>query len=126
MTTPRPTVPAVVQQFYDLTRWYLERVEKFPRAKRFTLGDRLEQAALDCLEALVEAAYTKQKRPLLETANRRLNRLRILTRLATDLRCLSKRQQEFAAKAIDEVGRQIGGWIKANRKQGAGGGEKTE
>jgi Carboxypeptidase regulatory-like domain len=36
----RPTHPAVaVQKCYDLVLWLLQRIEKFPRGHRFTVGD---------------------------------------------------------------------------------------
>lgn len=34
-------------------------------------------------------------------------------RLATDLQLMDLRKHEFAARAVDEVGRLVGGWIKA-------------
>jgi len=114
---PAPPPPAVIDKLYQLTRWYLERVEKFPRSWRHTLGERLQNAILFVLENTVEAAYATDKTPLLKEANRRLHRVRILTRLATDLRCLSLKQQEYAAKEVDEIGRQIGGWQRAGRKR---------
>ncbi|MDG4595359.1 MAG: hypothetical protein P9F75_06650 [Candidatus Contendobacter sp.] len=33
-----------------------------PRARRFTLGERLENGLLRLLESLVEAAYSREKR----------------------------------------------------------------
>ncbi len=39
----------------------LPTVEKFPRSHKFTLGDRVETVALDALEALIEATYTKDR-----------------------------------------------------------------
>ena len=108
-----------IKQFYDLTLWYLHHIEKFPRSHRFTLGDRLESCLLDILETMSETAYTRNRRSLLEKANRRLHGLRLLTRLATDLKCLAPKQQEYAAKQIEAIGRQLGGWIKTQREGNA-------
>ncbi|NOZ80026.1 MAG: four helix bundle protein [Acidobacteria bacterium] len=70
-----PTAPPVaVQKCYDLVLYLLQRVEKFPRAQKFTVGDRLAEAAMDVLEDLVAAAYSRDKRELLERANLRLHR----------------------------------------------------
>ena len=73
-----PDRPIAVQDTYALTRWLIQRVGKFPRSHRFVMGDRIEGAALDVLVTLTEAAYTKQKVPLLDAANRRVSVLRCL------------------------------------------------
>jgi hypothetical protein len=92
------TEPAVVVgKAYDLAKWVVPKVEKFPRSYRFSVGDRLVAGALDLLLVLVEAAYTSEKRSLLDSANRKVNALRYLLRLAKDLRLLSLDSYEFAS-----------------------------
>jgi hypothetical protein len=44
-----------------------------------------------------------------------LEKLRVLFRLVVDLRMLDPRRYEYAARAIDEVRRLVGGWMKAHR-----------
>lgn len=108
--------PAVaVQKAYDLVLWLMQRIERFPRGYRFTVGDRLATAALELLENLVAAAYTRDKRALLEAANLRLHRVRILVRLGKDLKLLSLGSYEYAAEQADEVGRLLGGWLRSRR-----------
>lgn len=109
-----------VTKTYDFTLWLLPHLAKFSRDHRFTLGNRLEEGALEVLELLVEASYSSEKRPLLRRANTRLNRVRYLVRLAKDLRQLSVKQYEFAARAIDGIGMEIGGWVK-QQSRGRGG-----
>lgn len=98
-----------------LEKWhqFAPTVEKFPKAQKFTLGDRIQGSARDVLERLIEATYSRQAMPLLATANLGLEKLRFLFRLAADLKLLDLRRYEFAARAIDEVGRLVGGWMKA-------------
>jgi hypothetical protein len=52
----------VVGRTYDFTLWLLPKVEKFPRAFRFTIGERLVSAGLDLLLSLVDASYRPDKR----------------------------------------------------------------
>lgn len=103
----------VVQHAYDLTLWLVRKVEKFPRSFRFTVGDRVIARSLDLLETLVEAAYSADKRSLLDRANRSVSGLRYLLRLTVDLKLLSGDSQEFAAGRLEEIGRMVGGWRKA-------------
>jgi hypothetical protein len=104
----------VIQRHYDLMLWYFQRVEKFPRSQRFVVGDRIEVLLLDVLDALIEARYSADPTPPLRRANLLLERLRYLTRLAMDLQLLTRRQYAFAAEGLDDVGRQVGGWLKAS------------
>jgi hypothetical protein len=92
--------------------WLIPTLEKFPRAQRFLLGDRIEGTALDVLERLIEATYTRERRLYLQQANLGLTKLRHLLRLAHDLRYLDARRYEYAARAIDDTGRLVGGWMK--------------
>jgi len=101
-----------VTKAYDFNLWLLPHIAKFSRDHRFTLGNRLEEGALDVLELLVAASYASDKRPLLQQANTRLNRVRYLVRLSKDLRLINVKQYEFAARAIDGIGVEIGGWLK--------------
>jgi len=103
---------SAVAKMYDFTLWLLPHLAKFSRDHRFTLGDRMEEGALEVLELLVEASYTRDKRELLAKANIRLERLRYLTRLSKDLKLLSLSQYEFASRAMLTLGNEIGGWTK--------------
>jgi len=103
---------SVIAKAYDFTLWLLPHLAKFSRDHRFTLGNRLEDGALEVLDLLVAASYTSEKRALLEQANARLNRVRYQIRLAKDLQQISMKQYEFSARALDGIGMEIGGWLK--------------
>ena len=100
---------------YRFVLWLVPTVEKFARSQKFLLGDRMQSAALDVIERLIEATYTKQRAAMLAHANLGIEKLRFLCRLATDLHHFDTRRYEHAARALDEIGRLIGGWRKADR-----------
>ncbi|MBK8174676.1 MAG: diversity-generating retroelement protein Avd [Rhodospirillales bacterium] len=103
-----------LEKAYQFVVWLVPTVEKFPRAQKFLLGDRIQSAALDILEGLVEATYTRNRAPVLRSVNLKLEKLRLLIRLASDLQILDLRRYEHAARTIDEIGRLVGGWLKAS------------
>jgi hypothetical protein len=70
----------------------------------------------DLLENLLQAKYTRNRQTLLEQANLTLEILRFQMRLAKDLQCLRTNSYAFAAQAIDEIGKLIGGWLKSSQK----------
>lgn len=116
----RRTGPAVEAHF-QLINWLIETVERFPKAQKFLLGDRIQKTALDVLEALIEATYTRERRAHLMRANLGLEKLRFFFRLAFEQKHLDVRRYEHAARTIDEVGRLIGGWARAHAAQSGSG-----
>jgi len=115
--------PVLLVKWYDLTKWLLARIESFPKSQRFVFGQRLADRTLGVLETLVEASYTPAGRPkaaLLARANRELEVLRWLLRLAKERQLLTARQLRHAALALEECGRMLGGWLKQVSGRSAG------
>ena len=114
--SPPPGVMQVIPKLVDFIEWIIPALDKFPRNRKFLLADRIESGLLDVLDDLIEANYTKEKALLLRKANLRLEKTRYLIRIAHKLRCLDERRYEFCGKALLEIGRMIGGWLKAAGK----------
>lgn len=74
--------PQAVQACHELLLWLIPLLDRFPRSRRFTLGERLEARLLSVVERLVEAAYSRDKRTSLARANLDLEMVRHLWRLA--------------------------------------------
>ncbi len=110
----RSTGPAL-EAAYRFVLWLIPTVEKFPRSHKFLLGDRIQSAALDVIDLLVAATYTRRRRDTLTQANLGLARLRIHFRLAKDLKLVAPKSYEHAARSIDDIGKLVGGWLKADR-----------
>ena len=108
-----------LESHYRFLLWLVPAVERFPRSQKFLLGDRIQSVALDVLERLIEATYTKRRSDHLAKANLGLEKLRFLFRLARDLHCLDHRRYEHAARSLDETGRKVGAWGKTHRAKQA-------
>jgi hypothetical protein len=104
-------VPQAVQSCHELLLWLVPQLDKLPRARRFTLGERIEAGLIEVLELLVEAAYTRNKEVPLRRANP------MYWRLGFELKDIATRQYEHGAKLIDDLGRQIGGWLRSREQQ---------
>ena len=109
----KDNTPQAVQSAHELLRWLIPQLDKFPRVRRFTLGERLEAVLLEVLELTVEAAFTHNKRAALQKANLRLEVVKHLWRLALELQTVALRQYEHGVRLLDDLGRQLGGWLKA-------------
>ncbi|MGD8846762.1 MAG: diversity-generating retroelement protein Avd [Desulfobacteraceae bacterium] len=102
----------IFTQWLAFLEWLLPVVEKFPKRVRFSFGDRINNLALDIVENLVEARYSREKRSVLVAVNFKLEKLRVLLRLCHRLRYLPHKSYEHAMRQLNETGRMLGGWIK--------------
>jgi hypothetical protein len=109
----RRTGPAL-EAHYQFLLWLVPAIDRFPKAQKFVLGDRILNLGLDVLESLVEATFTKDRKGHLVRANLGIDKLRLLLRMATDFKFLDPRRYEHAARQLDDIGRLIGGWGKAH------------
>jgi hypothetical protein len=56
-------------QWYDFMKWILVTTDHFPKKVRFTFTERLNQLAMNIIEDLIEARYTRNKIVALRRAN---------------------------------------------------------
>jgi len=110
----RATTPKAVDDAHALLAWMLPQIDKLPRARKFTLGGRIEEGLLFVLERLIEAAYSRDKQAALQAANLRLEVIRHLWRLAFESRGVAHKSWNHGAELMVDLGRQIGGWRKAS------------
>jgi hypothetical protein len=78
----------IITKTYDLILWSCNHTSRFPRQHRFVLGERLERTLYELLETLIQAKYSRERKPLLNAANLKLEILCFQIRLAQDLECL--------------------------------------
>jgi hypothetical protein len=103
---------------HDMVLWLLQRSESFPRSQRFVLTKRLQDAALDFQERILEAPLggARGRTQRLGEADLQLGKLRFYLRLCHELGWLSTGQYGHVSRMVAEVGRLLGGWLKATRR----------
>ena len=105
--------PQAVQSCHEMLLWLNPQLDKFPRNRRFTLGEKIEQGLLDVLTLLVEVTYASRgKSKLLTQINTQLTVLRHLWRLSFELKVIANKQYNYGSKLLVELGEQVGGWQK--------------
>lgn len=102
----------IFNKWYNILKYYLDRVEKYPRDAKFIIGDRICKIILDIQEIIIECIYTKVKREKLIKVNIYTEQLRIYTRLSFERKYLSVNQYEYLSFEINEFGKMLGGWVK--------------
>ena len=104
----------IFEKMYELNLWLFPMVNTFPKAQRFVLGQQIQTLALRITMGIMRANVETQKLPYLKQVSVELDMLRVLTRLAHELRFMSTKQYEFVSKKVTEIGRLLGGWIKSS------------
>ncbi len=66
---------------------------------------------LEVLEATVESIYTSNKQVSLQQANLSLEVARHIWRLCHEFQAIPTRSDEYGARLMDDLGRQLGGWF---------------
>lgn len=107
----------IIQKTYDLIKYYAPILNRLPRDHKFILGTRTTNILYDILEALIRARYAKEKLSQLEAINTELDILRYQTRLLLDFQLIALKRYEYIGKQINEIGSELGGWIKQQKKR---------
>jgi hypothetical protein len=102
---------------FDFLSWLLPATNHFPRAHRHTFTQRLLDSAFELREQLEAANHRMGAERLerLRLADEALDRVRLYLRLAVKWEWLSPGQYRHVAAMTVEIGRLLGGWVKATR-----------
>lgn len=112
----KPSVPKAVEDCRDLLLWMIPQLDKLPKNRRYTLGEKLENRLIVVLESLVSAAYAPSislRRSLLVTANRDLEVSRHLWRLCFEFKAVPDKSFQHGSLRMFELGKQVGGWLRS-------------
>lgn len=102
---------------YDFLTWLIPRTMDFPRSQRFVVTKRLQDAALDFQERIIEANRMRGRARLerLRRADAALDKVRLYLRLAVRWEWLNEGQYRHISAMVKEIGNLLGGWIKQTR-----------
>ncbi len=99
---------------FDFVSWLISRTMDFPRSQRFVVTRRLQDAALDFYERIIEAnnCWGEARLEKLRQADAALDKVRLYLRLVVRWGWLTQGQYQHAAGMVSELGQLLGGWIK--------------
>ncbi len=109
------TEAPILQKSVDLYKELYEHLKTFPKKDQYLLGKRCEDAMLDFLECVLFAASANGSAKLqaLQKANAKFDLLKTLLRVARELKMLDNKKYLLLETKIQDIGRQLGGWIKS-------------
>ena len=100
---------------YDFLSWLIPLTMNFPRSQRFVVTQRLQEAALNFQELIIEANARRgaERSQKLRAADAELLKVRLYLRLCEKWRWITPGQYHHASEMVMELGRLLGGWIKS-------------
>ncbi|HSV97790.1 MAG TPA: four helix bundle protein [Spirochaetota bacterium] len=101
------------QKSYDFLVWMFNKTDGFPKSKRFSIGQRLENALLDHISLVYRFKYSKNREKTLFVLSAKFDEIKLLLKICYDSRLIAKNSFAFAMKQCDEIGALIGGLIKS-------------
>ncbi|MDP3052655.1 MAG: four helix bundle protein [bacterium] len=106
----------IYKKSYDLALFMHCLTITFPREHRYTFGAGLKENSIELLLLIIQANSKIDKREVLEKASEKLEEIKILVRLGHDLKIIGIKKYEESARISEEIGMQLGGWIKSQNK----------
>ena len=91
-------------------------IPAFPKTKRYTLGQKLDNLTLEIFELLFSIAFSQSKATTLQQISIKLDLLKILLRSAKDSQSLKDNKYLELQESLQEIGRMLGGWLKSTKQ----------
>jgi len=90
-----------------------------PKDFRYSLGAKIDRSLIETAELLFVASYLgkDEKVPYLQKANVRLDLAKFFLQILWDVGGLDNQKYILLSEKFDEVGRQLGGWIKGMKSK---------
>lgn len=108
----------IAQKIYDMILYGNKALIQFPKSERYVLAADIKTSMYAMLRLCIVANKHYYKKTTLQDLDVELEVLRNLLRLASDpeTRYLPLKKYEVWSKKLDEIGKMLGGWIKAMPK----------
>lgn len=103
------------QATYKLYLAWYRRCQTIPKKDRFAIGQKTENLLLEIMTHVVAAYHTKdaiRKREILTQINLKLESVKILLRLAKDVRAIEQQPYIEYEERLQEIGKMLGGWMR--------------
>ena len=112
-TTDKLTI--ITKTNYLLDELY-DAIAQYPKSEKFALGADTKQAGLNFYRLIITAAKKYYKKTTLKDADVELVVLKNFIRMGHSRRYMNTNRYERLSRAIEEVGRMLGGWIISTDK----------
>lgn len=106
----------IKQRTEDMIKYGYIALRQFPKSEKFSLALDIKRTMFAMLEKIIRANRQRDKLAALYEIDTELEVLRTQVRLAMELEFLPFKKYEVWSGHLAEVGRMLGGWLKAVKK----------
>lgn len=110
----------IKEKIYDMILYGNPALLQFPKSEKFVLASNIRESMYKMFQLAVTIEKKYYKKTTLQELDIELDILRHLIRLAADKKlypnqkpCLPFKKYEYWARLLDEIGKMIGGYMKA-------------
>ncbi len=106
----------IITKTNDLLDEIYDAIAQYPKSEKFALGADTKQTGLNFYRLIITAAKKYYKKTTLRDADVELFVLKNFIRMGHNRRYMNTKRYERLSRAIEEVGRMLGGWIQTTEK----------
>ena len=107
---------SIITKTNDLLDELYDAIAQYPKSEKFALGADTKQAGLNFYRLIITAAKKYYKKTTLKDADVELFVLKNFIRMAHSRKYMNTKRYERLSRAVEEVGRMLGGWIQSTDK----------
>lgn len=115
-TTKQPSL-LIYQKYVDLIQYAYELLKKYPKAEKYAMTAHIKESMFAALKTILRAnkiyRNPQVRVDMLNTLDAELHVQKVLVRLSHQQRYINNNNYLEWSKRLDEIGRLVGGWIKA-------------
>ncbi len=109
------TLP-IYKDCYDFLLRIMQVISHYPKEYKFTLGERIQNAAIDMVISIYRANSTKYKSQHIRSMLNYIQHLYLFLRISHDMKIINTEKYSSIVLSIDNISRQAQGWLNANEK----------
>lgn len=105
----------ILKKTVDLYKEFYQYIKSFPKRDQYMLGKRCEDHIICFMELLLEAVglQKSEKLRILEQASNKFDTLKVLFRMAKELKMMDNKKYLSLQEKQQEIGKMLGGWIRS-------------
>ena len=106
----------VQQKIYDMILYAYPALEQMPKSQKFSLAQDMKHCMDKIMRLTIAANKKYTKRTTLQELDVEIAALKVYLRIAYDLKYLPPKKYEVWSGMMVEIGKMVGGWIRAQRE----------
>ena len=106
---------SLIQKLVQAYKLWHSFLAVFPKSSRYTLGIKIDSLFLEVIELIIKASYSNklEKFISLKNASVKLDLLKFFLQITWEIKSLDNKKYILISEKLNEIGKMLGGWIKA-------------